>query len=467
MALKNKIMTNQELVAKAEFLYPKGTKYWPIGVDRRHKHPGICVIKNNYRFRDGFRLHKMDDDAIGEIRIEGGIGWLCKKTKQKLDITSPRWDGQWGIEWAEVVSRPEQYVEVIDPKGTYTNKGGATTIGLYAIRGKYKVLDRLYISSNSCYKIQNVNNDIFFIKPKGCVESSKSKFKTIEPKTDVLPKKWFIQVNEDNQKDIATWRGAGGCRAGLYCMSCWGSLKGYIVLEKTSSLLKGYKEISTEQFREHVLKTPVIPKFEVDAWYSGLGDSGEYIAKLSKFEKGKFRWKELILDGVHRFGGAGSGSGWLFSDNAVKITDLSEIEHLLPYGPKSKVVSCSDDSVISIHREQIRAAWPPLLGSKREQQELLEYKKHLTTRLDISTNSDQADMDQVIIRYDNEKAEDRNSFMRSYLGTDHIYRAHPFKSHPMSWNEAFSSTNDKSVMEKVRLTEITVKNRKKRVKIIY
>ena len=54
MALKNKIMTNQELVAKAEFLYPKGTKYWPIGVDRRHKHPGICVIKNNYRFFNYF-----------------------------------------------------------------------------------------------------------------------------------------------------------------------------------------------------------------------------------------------------------------------------------------------------------------------------------------------------------------------------------------------------------------------------
>lgn len=74
-----------------------------------------------------------------------------------------------------------------------------------------------------------------------------------------FPEKWYLKVTEDNDAEIRKWRTVKiSCSLNHgYVLSKLGDKKGWHIFLKELNLYqhKGYVEITSEQFRKHVLNT--------------------------------------------------------------------------------------------------------------------------------------------------------------------------------------------------------------------
>lgn len=117
----------------------------------------------------------------------------------------------------------------------------------------------------------------------------------------VLPQKWYLAVTGENNQLIGGWRIAGKC--GIFDPNHQEHI-GYVLPETgmwINNAPKGYTEITTEQFKTHVLKQTNMYqykfRFGMDK-YQAAANSIVGTTNIESFDKNSFAYNKLKVAGV-------------------------------------------------------------------------------------------------------------------------------------------------------------------------
>ena len=152
-------MEKEKLLKQAKFLYPVGTKYISTCKGSNGRGAKLEIKKNR------FYIEKPDKCSYNALWNPSGYGfiWDNKNNEPK---------------WAEVISRPDQYVKVIDSDTCYSSHKLTTSRSQPKENKTYKVKDRVIFGIENPYGtyVIEANNQVFVIGHEGVIPSSKIQF---------------------------------------------------------------------------------------------------------------------------------------------------------------------------------------------------------------------------------------------------------------------------------------------------